>query len=228
MRLAFLPVLLLLIGCVPDTDAPPKHAKTPHPVIAVEFDTDAFMHPTIGGEVDTDAFMHPVIDVPDLDMGETFRACDKYDLIFIAAAKRWSPWEMKQDGARWLKVQAFRESSCRPSVCSDKDACGIMQTVVGTAEDLGIRDRMDPVQSIEGGARYMHWLFGLTEADGRDTIDRYHHSLDGYVGGRKRTLDRIRETGCLNWAPCLRHYTPGEIAGYVESISALAGHPVDE
>ena len=162
-----------------------------------------------------------------VDMGEQLRVCDRYDPLFVAAARRWSPWGMKTEGARWLKAQAFRESSCRPAVCSDKGACGLMQHLEGTARDMGITDRSDPVQSVEGGARYMAWLYGQYRAHDRTPVQRTRNALDSYVRGLGNTLAAQRKWGCVLWASCFRRYAPEEVRTYVDSISALAGHPVE-
>jgi len=47
------------------------------------------------------------------------------------------------------------ESGYDPAVCSPAGACGLTQLMPGTASDLGVRDRFDPVSNLDGGADYL-------------------------------------------------------------------------
>lgn len=47
------------------------------------------------------------------------------------------------------------ESAYRPDACSPAGACGLTQLMPGTARDLGIHDRFDPVENLRGGADYL-------------------------------------------------------------------------
>lgn len=47
------------------------------------------------------------------------------------------------------------ESAYRPGACSPVGACGLTQLMPGTARDLGVRDRLDPLQNLRGGADYL-------------------------------------------------------------------------
>lgn len=54
-----------------------------------------------------------------------------------------------------LKGLIRAESNFDPSVTSSAGAAGLVQLMPGTAASLGVTDRSDPAQSIEGGARYL-------------------------------------------------------------------------
>lgn len=47
------------------------------------------------------------------------------------------------------------ESAYRNDACSPVGACGLAQLMPGTAADLGVRDRFDPVENLSGGAAYL-------------------------------------------------------------------------
>ena len=218
-------------ACVPSHDdretLPPKQTV---PMITEPMLPDvSSMQPTVmelDHAINVDSIM---FDEESMDLGEQFRRCDQYDDLFRAAALRHLPWGLKDaEGARRLKAQAFKESSCRPHVCSDQDACGMMQFLPGTAMDLGIGDRFDPLESVDGGARYMAWLYGQWQAFDRTVDQRWWLALDGYFRGLGRTLRAQQEWGCVNWPDCFRDYAPPLTESYVVTISGYAGHPLEE
>lgn len=47
------------------------------------------------------------------------------------------------------------ESAYRNEACSPVGACGLAQLMPGTAAELGVRDRFDPVENLSGGAAYL-------------------------------------------------------------------------
>lgn len=47
------------------------------------------------------------------------------------------------------------ESAYRVEACSPAGACGLTQLMPGTASELGVTDRLDPVQNLNGGADYL-------------------------------------------------------------------------
>lgn len=58
------------------------------------------------------------------------------------------------------------ESAGNPKAVSDKGASGLMQLMPGTARDLGVKDRFDPTQNVEGGSRYLQQMikkYGKTD-----------------------------------------------------------------
>lgn len=74
-----------------------------------------------------------------------------------------------------------QESSFKARAVSYKGAAGLMQMMPGTATRFGVRDRFDPQQSVEGGARYMRFLLNFFDGD-------YHLALAGYNAGEGAVL----------------------------------------
>lgn len=89
-----------------------------------------------------------------------------YKAQFIAAGKANSlDW-------RLLAAMGYQESHWNPRAVSPTGVRGIMMLTQSTARDLGIEQRTDPDQSIDGGSRYFKSLFNrLPERiEGRDRI----------------------------------------------------------
>ncbi len=57
--------------------------------------------------------------------------------------------------ANWLRAVIIQESGGRPEVVSSKGATGLMQLMPATALSLGVVDSLNPVENINGGARYL-------------------------------------------------------------------------
>ncbi|TKA91893.1 membrane-bound lytic murein transglycosylase MltF [Guyparkeria sp. SB14A] len=90
-----------------------------------------------------------------------------------------------------LAAMAYQESHWDPQATSPTGVRGIMMLTRPTAESLGVDDRLDPRQSILGGARYL--------ADRRARLpedipepDRTYLALASYNLGRAHVLDARR------------------------------------
>jgi membrane-bound lytic murein transglycosylase F len=64
------------------------------------------------------------------------------------------------NGLTWtlLAAQSFQESHWRPRAQSPTGVKGIMMLTLPTAKDVGVTNRLDPAQSIDGGARYLRQM----------------------------------------------------------------------
>lgn len=67
--------------------------------------------------------------------------------------------------AELLHAVVRAESAYNPKARSRAGAVGLMQLMPGTARRFGVRDRLDPLQSLLGGASYLAWLQRHFEGD---------------------------------------------------------------
>ncbi len=112
------------------------------------------------------------------------------DLFRSAAAENGIDW-------RLLAAQGYQESHWEPDAISPTGVRGIMMLTLPTAGDLGISNRLDPEQSINGGARYL--------ADLRERVpesvtepDRTWYALAAYNVGMGHLMDAMRIAEALD------------------------------
>jgi soluble lytic murein transglycosylase-like protein len=86
-----------------------------------------------------------------------------------------------------------QESSFKSRALSHKGAAGLMQIMPGTAVRFGVRDRYDPRQSVEGGARYVRFLLDYFGGDVRLALAGYNAG-EGAVLRYGRRIPPYRET----------------------------------
>jgi hypothetical protein len=70
------------------------------------------------------------------------------------------------------------ESNYNPGAVSPKGAQGLMQLIPETARRFGVENSFDPVQNIQGGAKYLKYLLDLYKND-------YPRALAAYNAGEK-------------------------------------------
>ena len=71
------------------------------------------------------------------------------------------PWFVQYAGEldwRLLAALSYQESHWDPKAKSPTGVRGLMMLTLPTAQQMGIRSRLDPEQSIQGGSRYLHRL----------------------------------------------------------------------
>ncbi len=86
-----------------------------------------------------------------------------------------------------------QESSFKPRAVSNKGASGLMQLMPGTALRFGVRDRFNPQQSVEGGARYVRFLLDFFNGDVALALAGYNAG-EGAVLRYGRSVPPYRET----------------------------------
>lgn len=152
-----------------------------------------------------------------------------YDPIFEAAAAKYlHGWDW-----RWLKAQGWQESRFDPEAISPVGACGVMQFMPATWEEVGrklwgdafhTRNTFDPEDSILAGAFYMSRLIGQWKAQ-RPKMDRYCLALASYNAGIGNLLkaqenqnDAALYANIIQGLPDVTGHHSKETIGYVESI----------
>ena len=74
---------------------------------------------------------------------------DTYKDEFLAAARKTGfDWKL-------LAALGYQESHWKPEATSPTGVRGLMMLTQSTAEQVGVANRLDPAQSIDGGARYL-------------------------------------------------------------------------
>ena len=126
----------------------------------------------------TDQFYKPIVEVTTGDA-----------LLFsYRLEKRLPRWEegLKEAAAKFdldwqlLAAISYQESHWNPTAESRTGVRGLMMLTLATASDMGVKDRIDPSQSIYGGAKYFRNLLDLIPA--RVTgDDRVYMALAAFI-----------------------------------------------
>ncbi|MEM5518806.1 membrane-bound lytic murein transglycosylase MltF [Henriciella sp. AS95] len=90
-----------------------------------------------------------------------------------------------------LAAQAYQESHWDPDAVSGTGVRGLMMLTLPTAKELGVKDRTDPAQSVEGGARYLQRLYERVP-DAVQGEDRLWFALAAYNVGMGHIYDARR------------------------------------
>lgn len=118
----------------------------------------------------------------------------KYQLWFEQSGKRYDiDW-------RLLAAIGYQESFWNPKAVSPTGVRGIMMLTQGTANHVGIRNRLDPPQSIDGGARYLREMYDRIPRD-VEAPDRLWMALAAYNVGYHHLMDARKITAMQNADP---------------------------
>ena len=120
----------------------------------------------------------------------------KYKNDFIEAAETFElEWEL-------LAAVAFQESQWNPKARSATQVKGMMMLTLPTAASVGVTNRLDPIQSIYGGAQYLSDLKKILEY-GTSSGDKIAFVLAAYNLGLtnvKNAIDNLNmEPSKVTW-----------------------------
>jgi membrane-bound lytic murein transglycosylase F len=90
-----------------------------------------------------------------------------------------------------LTAVMYQESRFDPLARSKTGVRGLMQLTNDTAQLLGLTSRLDPKQAINGGARYLRFLWDKLEKRDVDGWDRWLFTLAAYNQGLGHVYDAI-------------------------------------
>lgn len=125
---------------------------------------------------------------------------NKYDDVINEMSKKYNV------PARLIKAVIQQESAFNPNATSGVGAKGLMQLMPATAKELGVKDRTDPRQSIEGGTKYLAQQLKRYNGDVKLALAAYNAgagNVDKYGGVPpfKETQNYVKKiTGWYNGA----------------------------
>jgi len=129
------------------------------------------------------------------------------EIIKRAAEKHGFDW-------RLIAAMVYQESHFNPRAKSFTGVRGMMQLTLETAKEIGIKNRLDPKQSIMGGVKYLKELY--ERYDGAKDPDRvlitlasynvsHGHILDAQKIAKERNLDPNSWSSLEEILPLLRY-----------------------
>jgi soluble lytic murein transglycosylase-like protein len=116
---------------------------------------------------------------------------------------------------RLVKAVIMTESSGDPKAVSPKGAGGLMQIMPATAKDLGVKDRFDPQENVDGGSRYLQQMLNKYNSE--------ELALAAYNWGQgnlDRAIKKIKADGKqVTWENVLQAVkVPRETRLYVDKV----------
>ncbi|MFI8747223.1 membrane-bound lytic murein transglycosylase MltF [Pseudomonas sp. NPDC077186] len=122
----------------------------------------------------------------------------RYEQMFRQAARA------NQVDWRLLAAMGYQESLWQPNATSKTGVRGLMMLTQRTAQSVGVSNRLDPKQSIDGGARYFVQVYEQLP-EGIEEPDRTWFALAAYNvgGGHLEDARKLTEAEGLNpnkWA----------------------------
>jgi peptidoglycan lytic transglycosylase F len=108
---------------------------------------------------------------------------NKYNGLIKAAVQMFWP----QVDWRLIKAQMRAESAFDPRAVSHCGACGLMQLMPETAEELGVRDIFNPAENITGGVRHLKKMFDIFKTEKGE--ERLKFALGAYNDGQGHIIE---------------------------------------
>jgi len=128
--------------------------------------------------------------------------------LFLIAAIQTHPYEdlVQEAALRYdvpyalVKAVIKQESNFNPRAVSRCGARGLMQLMAKTAERLGVKNRFDPRQNIDGGVRYLSQMYSIF-GEWRLAIAAYNAGPVNILSGRRwhaETRDYVKKV-TMHW-----------------------------
>jgi len=109
-----------------------------------------------------------------------------------------------------VKAVVKAESGFDPTAVSHAGAQGLMQLMPGTAAGLGVTDSFDPVQNLNGGAKFL-----------RQLLDRFGGDVSKALAGYNAGPGAVEKYGGIPPYEETQAYVP-KVLGYVEQFGGLS------
>jgi len=169
-----------------------------------------------GQEVKKDALQELLDAVKKRQPTETKETPASYKPLTAGATKQQKIERFTQEDPI-IQSMIYQESKGKIKAKSAKGAGGLMQLMAATAKELGIKDRFDPEQSIDGGTRYYKQM--------KDKFDDEELALAAYnwgPGSVQKALNKLKKQGRdQTWANIVRYTgAPDETLRYVREVIA--------
>jgi membrane-bound lytic murein transglycosylase F len=99
--------------------------------------------------------------VKDFDYYDTKKFLERIETR-LPKYRKWFEEQASKEGLDWkfLAAVSYQESQWKEDAVSHTGVRGLMMLTKVTAKEMGIEDRTDPKQSIQGGAKYLKKLIG--------------------------------------------------------------------
>lgn len=147
----------------------------------------------------------------------------KYDLSF----KRWGEFYFPFDDWRWWKCQGIAESNLAPDAVSWCGAVGVMQIMPATATDLGVKNRWDAEESIQGGIKYDKQVDRIFKAIDQPERRRFTFASYNAGPGNIQKTKKLANSEVWDTVVGFLHLVTGkhstETINYVKKIYRLKG-----
>lgn len=132
----------------------------------------------------TDTFFQPMPVIEEVTTSDALMFAHRLE-------NRFPQWEqdLRAAGEKYdvdwklLASISYQESHWDPNAVSYTGVRGLMMLTLATAREVGVIDRVDPTQSIYGGAQYFKSLLGRIPARVTDPEDRLYMALAAYNVG---------------------------------------------
>ncbi|MEN8224446.1 MAG: transporter substrate-binding domain-containing protein [Bacteroidota bacterium] len=95
---------------------------------------------------------------------------------------------------RLLSSLVYQESQFNPKAASWAGGKGLMQLMPSTAKELGVKNRVNPDQNIQGGTKYLQQIYEKWD-DIPDAVQRIKFTLASYNCGYQHVRDAQRLSG---------------------------------